>query len=137
MKEEQQSIIEILQGNLKRIRKQKKLTQAEAGAKAGMQQAQYSRLETASNYDPGITVVERAAQALDIPLIDLFRDPNIENLPLEQLLQRIIDLAPSEREPLVKVIEAYLKEYESERDLSDPEVAKRLKELQAIRERKG
>lgn len=101
-----------------------------------MDQSQYSRLEI-SNQDPNLGSLHRVCEALEVPLIDLFRDPNIENLPLEQLLQRIIDLAPSERDPLVKVIEAYLKEYESERDLSDPEVAKRLKELQAIRERKG
>jgi len=80
----------------------------------GIKQAQYNRLES-SDQEPNLNSLFRASQALEVPLIELFRDTNLANLPENQLLKRVLDLPESEREPLMKVIASYLKEYETKR----------------------
>lgn len=59
--------------NLRRLRKERGLSQEELGARANIQMADISRYESASR-DPRITTVARLAGALDVPIAELLHD---------------------------------------------------------------
>jgi transcriptional regulator with XRE-family HTH domain len=59
--------------NLRRLRKERGLSQEELGARASIQMADISRYESASR-DPRITTVARLAAALDVPIAELLHD---------------------------------------------------------------
>lgn len=123
--------LRIFQENLARIRKQSGLSQEEVGLRIGMKQTQYSKLEVA-DLDPRLSTIDRASGALDIPLHELFREENPQNLSAENLLLRVLEIEPEAREPLLKVIEGYLRHYEANRGVH-PHAAERRAELKAIR----
>jgi transcriptional regulator with XRE-family HTH domain len=60
--------------NLRRLRKERELSQEELGARAGIQMADISRYESASR-DPRISTVARLAIALEVPVAALLDEP--------------------------------------------------------------
>jgi len=59
--------------NIKRIRMTKGLSQKEVTINAGLDTAQYSRIENGKT-DPSVTTLERIAKAMNVSLADLFAD---------------------------------------------------------------
>jgi transcriptional regulator with XRE-family HTH domain len=57
-------------GNLRRLRKERGLSQEELGARASIQMADISRYE-AGNRDPRVSTVARLAAALEVSIADL------------------------------------------------------------------
>jgi transcriptional regulator with XRE-family HTH domain len=122
---------EIVRQNLRRLRKSFGLTQAQVADQLGMKQTQIAKLEN-QDFDPGIGVLTRLCGVYGVSMGDLFRNPDPTNLPADQLVKRIFEMEPLQREPLLKVIEGYLKNYESELEAL-PDREQRLKILQDIR----
>ena len=58
-------------GNLKRIRLEKGLSQAELADKAGINSSYYSKIER-SDLKPSIDVLEKIAKALEVKSSDIF-----------------------------------------------------------------
>ena len=131
-KAEKEQYLVILQENLRRIRKQRGLTQTEAGERAGMPQNQFSHLEVA-DFDPRISAIYRVSQALEVPLYELFRDPSLDDASVQEVLQRVMEMEATEREPLMKIIEAYLQQYRAKHGYDTP-TRERMKELKEVRE---
>lgn len=104
--------LENIQSNILRIRKEKGLSQRQVADRAGVQQNQLSRLESQS-YDPRISAIYKASEALEVPIQELFRIHDPSNLEADQLIARIFEMEDGSRKPLLKVIEAYLKNYEA------------------------
>jgi len=124
--------LHIFQRNLVRIRKQRGLNQAEAGERIGMKQTQYSKLES-SDTDPRLSTIDRLSEALGVPMSALFKDENPQDLATEQVLNRVLELEPSVREPLLQVIEGYLRHHNSS-DGVHPQAQERLTKLRAARD---
>ena len=131
MDDQKAKYLQVFQENLVRVRKQLGLSQGEVGAKIDMKQTQYSKLENA-DLDPRMSTVDRVSQALSVPLHELLREENPQNLSDEHLLKRVLELEPSAQKPLLQVIEGYLRYYEQNRNIS-PNAAENLAVLQEIR----
>ncbi|GEM_PF-976135 len=132
-KTEKERYLVILQENLRRIRKQRGLTQTEAGERAGMPQNQFSHLEVA-DFDPRINAIYRVSQALEVPLYELFRDPGLDDASTREVLNRVLEMEASEREPLMKIIEAYLQQYQAKHGYDTP-TRERMRELEEARKK--
>lgn len=60
---------------IRNIRKAKNLSQQEVAEKIGIDRAQYSRVETGKS-EPTITSLEKIAKALEVDIIDFFKNAN-------------------------------------------------------------
>lgn len=58
--------------NLKRIREQRKMSQATLAEKAGVSREYIARLET-GHHDPPLSTVEKLAEALGVPIARLLK----------------------------------------------------------------
>jgi transcriptional regulator with XRE-family HTH domain len=56
---------------VRRLRKQRDLTQEQLAARAGLTQGHLSRLEAGERPNPGAVTLKRLARALDVPLEEL------------------------------------------------------------------
>lgn len=67
----------IIGDRLRAVREKKKLSHVELESKAGLPKTLICRIESGHTVPP-LPILERLAEALDVPLVDLFCDP--ENL---------------------------------------------------------
>lgn len=65
---------ETFAANLRRLRKQRGLTQEQLGLAAGMHMADVGAFETQGR-EPRVSTIARLAEALDVDPGELFRDP--------------------------------------------------------------
>lgn len=66
--------------NLRRLRRGKKLSQERFALEHDIDRTYVSGIERGAR-NPTITVVERLAEALEVPIAELFKDPDDADLP--------------------------------------------------------
>lgn len=65
--------LEAFAANVRRLRKERGLTQERLAAEAGLNMTDIARIETVRR-DPGVRVAVKLAQGLGVPVADLFHD---------------------------------------------------------------
>lgn len=124
--------LDIVCENLRRIRKELGLSQAEVAERMGIRQSHFSRIE-ARTLDVKIQTLEKAAEALGVEIVTFFQSPRIKDSSLLEKLRRIEELSPKDRESLENIITAML-----ERGLSSNEpdsLDQRRRELDRLTDR--
>ena len=98
---------------IKRIRAAKGLSQKEVIISAGLDKAQYSRIEN-SKTDPYFSTVERIAKAMGISLSDLFttsgepKEIQSHDKSIMEKVNMIESLAEEEKATIYKMLDAFL-----------------------------
>lgn len=98
--------------HIKRIRTAKGLSQKEVVVEAGLDKAQYSRIENGKT-DPSFTTVSKIAKALGVSLAELFSDNVLDDVNSydKGLMERVamIDQLPEEeRKTLFTILDAFI-----------------------------
>ena len=106
--------------NIKRIRTAKSLSQKEVLTIAGLDAAQYSRIENGKT-DPSVTMLERISKALGVSLADLFttekdlKDVTSIDKSVMEKVNLIESLAKDEKYTIYTMLDAFI----SKRKLKD------------------
>ena len=122
---------ELLLRNIKRIRKEKGLTQQDVANGADMLVPTYSRLER-GGANPSLGSMYRVATALGVEVRELLKPSEIKDRSLAEKLEYINRLSESDRGIVELLIDTVLEKSRLER-LQDSKTKKRLEELNAIR----
>ena len=99
--------------NIKRIRKVKNLTQKEVFIAAGMDSAQYSRIEN-SRTDPSVNTLEKIAKALGVSLSEIFtKEEDIKEIhsydkTLMEKVRLIDSLKDEEKKTIYNILDAFI-----------------------------
>ena len=99
----------IIAENIQRLRKLKKLSQKEVSISVGIPQGQYSLVEN-GKVMPTIPTLEKIANVFDVPLIEFFKNDDIEvvNLPLLEKVKVLDSIEDEEKQALLKLIDMAL-----------------------------
>lgn len=131
MKEEKPKYLQVLQKNIRQLRKQKELTQVQLGELINMNQTHYSQLEV-GNSEPRLNSIYKVSSALGVEMHELFRENVGTNLSHQQIFARLLDMNEANLDPLMVIIEVYLRDYEANKGIH-PKYRERYQELQEIR----
>ena len=99
--------------NIKRIRTTKGLSQKEVTVNAGLDTAQYSRIENGKT-DPSVTTLERIAKAMGVSLADLFtatdefKEINSLDKTLMEKVTLIESLTEQEKQAIYIMLDAFI-----------------------------
>jgi transcriptional regulator with XRE-family HTH domain len=103
-----------LGGKIKKLRKQRKLSQEDVAAKAGINPTHLSRLEN-DRYQPSIDVVKKLAEMFEVSVDYLLSDDDgeagevqIRNKPLAERIRLIDSLDDADQQALIQVIDSML-----------------------------
>ena len=100
-------IVEVIAGNIRRLRELKKLSQKQVSADSGVPQGQYSRIEN-GRVEPAVSTLEKLARVFEVSITDFFRSDDIDeqiNLPLLEKIKLIDSLGEEEKQALFKMID--------------------------------
>ena len=95
---------------IKRIRKEKGLSQQEVADKLSMNRVQYNRIETGKS-DPTMNILQRIANALDIDVVEFFEAKNngtevhTINEPLLQKVRLLEELDEVQKNSICNMID--------------------------------
>ena len=121
----------LLLENIKRIRKEKGLTQQDVADGADMLVPTYSRLER-GQANPSLGSMHRVATALRVEVRDLLQPSEIKDRTLAEKLEYINTLPESDRGVIEILIDTVIEKTRLEK-LQDVKMKKRLEELEKIR----
>jgi transcriptional regulator with XRE-family HTH domain len=99
--------------NIKKIRMAKGLSQKEVTIDAGLDTAQYSRIENGKT-DPSVTTLERIAKAMNISLAELFaaseelKETNSFDQTIKEKVILVETLADDERKTIYTMLDAFV-----------------------------
>ncbi len=99
--------------NIKRIRKAKSLSQKEVITVAGLDAAQYSRIENGKT-DPTVTTLEKIAKALGVSLSDLFastdelKEINSYDKSVMEKVSLMESLSDNEKQTIFSILDAFI-----------------------------
>lgn len=99
--------------NIKRIRTAKNLSQKEVTINAGLDTAQYSRIENGKT-DPSVNTLERIAKALGITLAELFastdelKEINSLDKSLMEKVALMESLSDEEKQTIYTMLDAFI-----------------------------
>ena len=106
---------------IKQLRTLKKLSQKEVALELGINQGQYSRIES-GKVEPTLSSLDRIAKVFDISLSELLKDSvdiNEEiNLPLLEKVKMIDQLDDKERDSLINIIDMAISKKQLKDNLS-------------------
>ena len=123
----------LLLSNIKRIRKEKGLSQQNVADGADMLVPTYSRLERGGT-NSSLSSIVRIADSIGVPVLTLFQSPDIKDRNLAEKLELINTLSESDRGIVELLIDTVLEKSRLEK-LQDNKTKKRLAELNAIRKK--
>ncbi|QTE21125.1 helix-turn-helix domain-containing protein [Polaribacter cellanae] len=123
----------LLLANIKRIRKEKGLTQKDVAEGCGMLVPTYSRLERGGS-NPSLASIVRIADALGIGVIELFQSSEIKDKSVAQKLSMINELSEYNRNVVTILLDSMIEKDRVEK-LQDVKMKSRLSELNAIRKK--
>lgn len=113
-----------LGAKIKKLRKEKKLTQGELAEKVGISGNHLSRLER-EVFQPSVEVVKRLALVLDIHVDGLLSGEDdtspavsIKNRELTERVRMIDQLEPEDRQAIMRVIDSMLTKHKMQKLLS-------------------
>ncbi len=121
----------LLLGNIKRIRKEKGMSQQEVAEKADMLTPTYSRLERGGS-TPGLASMVRIAEALEVSVVELFQTTEIKDRSVAQKLEMIQGLSEYNKNVINIMLDSMIEKDHVEK-LQDVKMKSRLAELDAIR----
>lgn len=122
---------DIFYDNLKRMRKEKGMSQQEVADKADMLVTTFSRLERGLA-SPSLSTMRRVSQALDVELIELLRNDEISERSLLDKFQ-IIEKLPEHDQGVIEIFIDTVLEKNRLQELQGLKTKKRLEELSRIR----
>ena len=128
-------IKQLLAKNLKRIRKEKGLHQSHVAERSGVITSTYSRIETC-NVSPNLTTLIAIAEALEVPMADLFEVKELDNKTLMQKMERIDAMSDYNRHVVEVMIDTVIEKDVLEKQ-QEVKMKNRLNELQDIRKNRG
>jgi len=101
------SSIEHIFNNMQRLRKLKKLSQKQVAMEIGMDQGQYSRIES-GKVEPTLTTLGKIAEVLGVTVAELVQQEKIDqelNLSLLKKIKLLDQLEEEEKQALLKLID--------------------------------
>jgi len=101
------TIVDVIAGNIRRLRELKGLSQKEVAAASGVPQGQYSRIENA-RVEPAVSTLEKLAKVFEVSIAEFFKIYDTEeavNLPLMEKIKLIDTLGQEEQQALFKMID--------------------------------
>ena len=101
------SIVNVIAGNIRRLRELKGLSQKEVSAASGVPQGQYSRIENAK-VEPAVSTLVKLTKVFEVSITEFFKSDDAEqavNLPLMEKIKLIDTLGEEERQALFKMID--------------------------------
>lgn len=121
----------LLLENIKRIRKEKKMSQKDVAERADMLVPTYSRLERGGT-TPGLATIVKIAAALDITVVELFQTAEIKDRLIAQKLEMIENMEAYNKQVVEIMIDSMLEKDKLEKQ-QKVVMDKRLKELERVR----
>ncbi|WP_452598615.1 helix-turn-helix domain-containing protein [Pontimicrobium sp. MEBiC01747] len=121
----------LLLANIKRIRKEKGMSQKDVAERADMLVPTYSRLERGGT-TPGLGTMVKIASALEISILELFQSTEIKDRSIAQKLEMIENMEAYNKQVVEIMIDNMLEKDKLEKQ-QKVVMDKRLKELDKIR----
>jgi len=121
----------LLLQNIKRIRKEKGLTQKDVAEGCDMLVPTYSRLER-GGANPSLNTMVRIAEALDVPVIELLQSSEIKDKSVAQKLE-IIERLSDYNKNVVNIMLDSMIEKDRVEKLQDVKMKARLSEIDKMR----
>ncbi len=121
----------LLLENIKRIRKEKGLTQKDVAEGSDMLVPTYSRLERGGS-NPSLASMVRIAKALGVPIVELLSTSEIKDRSVAQKLEMIGDLSEYNKSVINIMLDSIIEKDRIEK-LQEVKKNSRLAELDAIR----
>lgn len=126
-----EAIQALLLENIKRIRKEKGLTQKDVAEGSDMLVPTYSRLERGGS-NPSLASMVRIAKALDVPVVELLSTSEIKDRSVAQKLEMIGELSEYNKSVINIMLDSIIEKDRIEK-LQEVKKNSRLAELEAIR----
>lgn len=124
-------IQQTLANNLKSIRKEKGLHQSHVAQRSGVIASTYSRIETC-NVSPNLSTLIAIAEALEVPMAELFERREIKDKSIVQKLEMINYLSDYNRNVLEIMMDTVFEKDKLEK-AQEIKMKNRLAELEKIR----
>lgn len=112
--------------NVKRIRREKGLSQKDVAERMDMNPSLYSRLENVSA-NPKISTLQKLCTALEVDLVEIIRDPNAKNLAIRDKVAILESLPEEERIVFDRMLDMAIENYRL-----NQQKEQRLKELDRL-----
>ena len=126
-----EATLALLLENIKRIRKEKGLTQKDIAEASDMLVPTYSRIERGGS-TPGLSTIVRIAGALDVPVIELFLTSEIKDRSIAQKLEMVEKLSEYNRS-VVNILLDSIIEKDALEKAQEAKMKNRLSELERVR----
>lgn len=127
------SVQETLSNNLKQIRKEKKISQQYIAERSDMLASTYNRIEN-MKVTPSIETIERIANAIDVPFVELFKSRQIKDKSLVDKLEMINSLSDYNKN-VVEILLNTIIEKDKLEKAKEFKVQQRLEELDKLKKR--
>lgn len=126
-----ESIQETFSNNLKAIRKEKGLSQNDVAERSDMIASTFNRIEN-MKVSPSIDTIERIANAMGVPFVELFLTREIKDRSLLDKLDMINGLSDYNRNVVEILLNAIIEKDKLEK-AKEFKIQKRLEELEKMR----
>lgn len=126
-------IQEIFSENLKAIRKEKKISQQYIAERSDMLASTYNRIEN-MKVSPSIETIERIADAIGVPFVELFQSREISDKSLVQKLEILNQMSEYNQSVVGILLDSIIEKDKLERSL-DIKKKSRLEELQEVKQK--
>ena len=123
----------LLLDNIKRIRKEKGMSQKDVAENAEMLVPTYSRLERGGS-TPGLSTIVKIASALDVSVVELFLSSDIKDRSIAQKLEMIDKLSEYNRNVVGIMMDTIIEKDKLEK-LQEVKMKSRLAELDRVRKK--
>jgi transcriptional regulator with XRE-family HTH domain len=123
----------VLSENLKRIRKEKKLSQVVIAERSGVITSTYSRVESCQ-VSPNLSTLEKLAEAMDVPMAEFFREEQEVEPTVLNKLERIDAMSEYNQNVVTILLDSIIEKDRVEK-LQEVKMKSRLAELEEIRKK--
>ncbi|MBB3123279.1 transcriptional regulator with XRE-family HTH domain [Mesoflavibacter sabulilitoris] len=127
------SVQETLSNNLKQIRKKKKISQQYIAERSDMLASTYNRIEN-MKVTPSIETIERIANAIEVPFVELFKSRHVKDKSLLDKLEMINSLSDYNKN-VVEILLNTIIEKDKLENAKEFKVQQRLEELDKLKKR--
>ncbi|WP_298507470.1 helix-turn-helix transcriptional regulator [uncultured Kordia sp.] len=124
----------VLSENLKRIRKEKKLSQVVIAERSGVITSTYSRVESCQ-VSPNLSTLEKLAEAMEVPMAEFFREEQEVELTVLDKLESIDAMSEYNQNVVTILLDSIIEKDRVEK-LQEVKMKNRLVELETIRNKK-
>lgn len=123
----------LLLENIKRIRKEKGMSQQTVADGADMLVPTYSRLERGGS-NPSLASIVRIANSLDVPVVELFQSSDIKDRSIAQKLEMIDEMSEVNKSVVTILLDSLIEKDRLEKS-QEVQMKTRLKELEEARKK--